>query len=163
MEGSRSKGGLKLHTMRCLQWSTGFRGNDKARVYDLKFLNHLKLESDSWEVFEKALNIYSQFEKWKHHRVWFVTRMKDNPIYHVTKVMVDNTQKKYAQGVLKDQYVTFGFKTEKSDEQRLKHRRIIYKTDKDGRVYYFITNDSYQPAEEISMIYKNRWMIVLLL
>jgi hypothetical protein len=41
--------------------------------------------------------------------VWFVTRMKDNAIFHVTKVIVDNTRKKDSQGVLKEQYETIGF------------------------------------------------------
>jgi IS4 transposase len=90
--------------------------------------------------------------------VWFVTRMKDNAIFHVTKVMVDNTRKKDAQGVLKEQYVTIGFKPERGGEDRLKLRRIRYKTE-DGRVYVFITNDFQLPAEEIAIIYKNRWMI----
>ena len=60
-------------------------------------------------VFDKAYNVYWQFAKWTQSLVWFVTRMKDNAIFHVTKVMVDNTRKKDAQGVLKEQYVTIGF------------------------------------------------------
>ena len=90
-----------------------------------------------------------------------MTRMKDNAIFHVTKVIVDNTRKKDAQGVLKEQYVTIGFKPEGGGEDRFKLRRITYKTE-DGRVYVFITNDFRLPAEEIAIIYKNRWMIELL-
>jgi hypothetical protein len=59
-------------------------------------------------VFDKAYNAYRQFEKLTQRRVWFVTRMKDNAIFHVTKVMVDNTRKKDAQGVLKEQYFRIG-------------------------------------------------------
>jgi predicted GNAT family N-acyltransferase len=63
-------------------------------------------------VFDKAYNAYRQFEKWTQSRVWFVTRMMDNAIFHVTKIMVDNTREKDAQGVLKEQYNTIGFKPE---------------------------------------------------
>jgi IS4 transposase len=83
--------------------------------------------------------------------------MKDNAIFHVTKVMVDNTRKKDVQGVLKEQYVRIGFKPEGGGEDRLKLRRIRYKTE-DGRVGVFIANDFRLPAEEIAIIYKNRWM-----
>jgi hypothetical protein len=87
--------------------------------------------------------------------------MKDNAIFQVTKGMVDNTRKKDAQGVLKEQYITIGFKQEGGGENRLKLKRITNKTE-DGRVHVFITNDFRLPAEEIAIIDKNRWMIELL-
>ena len=162
LDGSRRKGGIKVHTMMdAFSGVTEFVRMTEARVHDRKFLYLLKLEPDSWLVFDKAYNVYRQFAKWTQSRVWFVTRMKDNAIFHVTKVMVDNTRKKDAQGVLKEQYVTIGFKPEGGGEDRLKLRRITYKTE-DGRVYVFITNDFRLPAEEIAIIYKNRWMIELL-
>jgi hypothetical protein len=48
--------------------------------------------------------------------------MKDNAIFHVTKFMVNNTRKMDAQGVLKEQYVTIGFKPEVGGEDRLEMR-----------------------------------------
>lgn len=51
--------------------------------------------------------------------------MKQNAVYHVTKVITDNTQKKDAKGVLKDQYITVGYRVE-NEAQRLK-LRCIYK------------------------------------
>ena len=54
--------------------------------------------------------------------MWFVTRMKDNSIFYLTKIMVDNTWKIDAQGVLKVQYVTIGYKPEVGGEDRLKLR-----------------------------------------
>ena len=126
-----------------------------------RFLYLLKMEPDRWLVFDKAYNVYRQFAKWTQSRVWFVTRMKDNVVFHVTMVMVDNTRKKDAEGVLKEQYVTVGVKTEGGWEDRLKLRRITYMTE-EGRVYVFITNDSRPPDEWIAVIYRNRWVIELL-
>ncbi|SFW90249.1 transposase, partial [Chitinophaga sancti] len=80
---------------------------------------------------------------------------------HVTKVLVDKTKKKQAIGVIKEQYITVGIKTNGTVTERLKLRRVIYKA-KDGKRYIYITNDFTLPASKIATIYKNRWMIELL-
>ena len=33
-------------------------------------------------------NVYSQFAKWTVQKIWLVARMKDNAIFHVTKVLI---------------------------------------------------------------------------
>ena len=66
--------------------------------------------------------------------------MKTNTDYHVTKVLVDKTKKKNAAGVLKEQYITVAVKQNGAVIQRLKLRRITFKT-KEGKLYVFITNN----------------------
>lgn len=133
-----------------------------AREHDRKFLYQLDLPANSWLVFDKAYTVYRQFLKWTEQKIWFVTRMKDNAVFHVTKVLVDKTKKKNAKGVLKEPYVTIGVKQSGTQQQdRLKLRRITFKTE-DGKVYVFITNNFTLPAWQIATIYKNRWMIELL-
>ncbi|SEB03700.1 Transposase DDE domain-containing protein, partial [Chitinophaga terrae (ex Kim and Jung 2007)] len=116
---------------------------------------------NSWLVFDKAYNVYHQFAKWTTQKVWFVTRMKDNADFHITKVLVDKTKKKNVKGVLKEQYITVGVKQNGKEVGRLKLRRITFKT-AEGKVYVFITNNFTLPAPQIATIYKNRWMIELL-
>jgi IS4 transposase len=65
-----------------------------------------------------------------------------------------------AEGVLKEQYVTVGVKSEGGGEDLLRLRRITYMTE-ESRVYVFITSDFRLPDEEIAIIYRNRWMIEL--
>ncbi len=132
-----------------------------AREHDRKFLYQLDLPANSWLVFDKAYNVYQQFSKWTVQKIWFVTRMKDNAVFHVTKVLVDRTKKKNVAGVLKEQYITVGVKQNGIEQERLKLRRIAYKS-KDGKVYVFITNNFSLPANQVATIYKNRWMIELL-
>ncbi|MEJ7739456.1 MAG: transposase [Chitinophagaceae bacterium] len=79
----------------------------------------------------------------------------------MTKVLADKTRKKHAKGVLKEQYITVAVKTNGTIIQRLKLRRIVYKTE-DGKIYAYITNNFTLPASQIATIYKNRWMIELL-
>ena len=161
-DGSRKKGGIKVHTMMdAFSGVAEFVRMTEAKVHDRKFLYHLDLPANSFLVFDKAYNLYSQFAKWTAGRVWFVTRMKDNAVYHVTKVITDNTKKKHAKGILKEQYVTIGYKNTKGEPLRLKLRRITFKAG-DGKIYVFITNNFTLPATQVATIYKHRWMIELL-
>lgn len=161
-DGGKKKGGMKVHAMMdAFSGVAEFVRMTEAREHDRKFLYHLKVAPHSWLVFDKAYTVYQQFLKWTNQKVWFVTRMKDNADYHVTKVLVDKTKKKNAVGVLKEQYITVGVKQAGKETQRLKLRRITYKT-KEGKVYVFLTNNFTLPALQIATIYKNRWMIELL-
>ena len=161
-DGSRKKGGIKVHTMMdAFSGVAEFVRMTEARVHDRKFLYHLELPANSFIVFDKAYNLYSQFAKWTNAKIWFVTRMKDNAVFHVTKVMTDNSKKKNAKGVLKEQYITIGYKSTTGEVLRLLLRRIIFKAE-DGKVYIFITNNFALPATQVATIYKYRWMIELL-
>ena len=159
---SRKKGGIKVHAlMDAFSGITEFVRMTAAKEHDRMFLYHLNLAPRSWIVFDKGYNLYSQFDKWTKQKVWFVTRMKDNAIFHVTKVITDNSKKQKAKGVLKEQYVTIGYKDSDNQVQRLKLRRITYKAE-DGKIYIYLTNNFILPCNQIALIYKNRWMIELL-
>lgn len=160
--GGRKKGGIKVHAMMdAFSGVCEFVRMKAAREHDRRFLYHIKLAPNSWLVFDKAYTVYQQFLKWTTQKVWFVTRMKEGADFHVTKVLQDKTKKKNAVGVLMEQYITVGVKQAGKETQRLKLRRITYKT-KEGKVYVFITNNFTLPASQIATIYKNRWMIELL-
>lgn len=161
LEGNKKKGGFKVHAMLdAFSGVTEFVKITSARMHDKNFLRHLKLKKDSFIVFDKAYNHYEQFAKWTFEQVWFVTRMKNNAKYHVTKVITDHTKKKNKKGVLKEQYITLGY-TEDKECKRLKLRRILFKAD-DGKLYVFITNNFKISCTEVARIYKYRWMIELL-
>jgi hypothetical protein len=161
LEGKR-KGGIKVHAMLdAFSGVTEFVRMTEAREHDRKFLYHLKPAAGSWLVFDKAYTVYAQFAKWTKDKIWFVTRMKENADFHVTKVMVDRTKKQNATGVLKEQYITVAVKQGGKETGRLKLRRITFKT-QEGKVHVFITNNFTLPASQIATIYKNRWMIELL-
>jgi len=121
----------------------------------------LKLPANSWLVFDKAYNAYQQFSKWTAQKVWFVTRMRENAGFHVTKVIIDRTRQLKAKGVIKEQYITVPIRKNGAILERLKLRRITFRSE-DGNVYVFITNNFTLAAIQIATIYKNRWMIELL-
>jgi hypothetical protein len=162
LDGARKKGGIKVHAlMDAFSGVTEFVRITAAKEHDRKFLYHLKLPTASWLVFDKAYTDYRQFAKWTSQKVWFVTRMRENAVFHVTKVLVDKTRKHRANGVLKEQLVTVGVKENGMVVERLKLRRILYKTP-EGKLYTYATNNLTLPATQIANIYKSRWMIELL-
>ncbi len=163
IDGSRKKGGIKVHAlMDAFSGVTEFLRMTEAKVHDRKFLAHINLPANSFIVFDKAYVLYKQFEKWTKQKNWFVTRMKDNAVYHCTKVLVDKTKKlKKVKGVIKEQLITIGYKNEGNQEVRMPLRRITFIAD-DAKEYIFITNHITLPAAQVALIYKNRWMIELL-
>jgi hypothetical protein len=162
LDGGRKKGGIKVDAMMdAFSGVAEFVRMTEARVHDRKFLYHLDLPANSFIVFDKAYNLYSQFDKWSKGKIWFVTRMKDNAVYHVIKVLIDNSKKKKPKGVIKEQLITVGYKNTKGETIRVKLRRIEFLAD-DGKLYVFLTNNFTLPASQIARIYKCRWMIELL-
>jgi hypothetical protein len=65
LDGSRKKGGIKVHAMMdAFSGITEYVRMTAAKVHDRQFLYHLKLPANSWLVFDKAYNLYSQFAQW---------------------------------------------------------------------------------------------------
>lgn len=161
-EGSKRKGGIKVHAMMdAFSGVTEFVRMTPARENDQKFLYHLQVPPNSWLVFDKGYYAYQKFKKWIEQKVWFVTLMRENAEFHVTKVMIDKTRQQQAKGVLKEQYITVPIRRNGAVVERLKLRRIIFRAE-DGKIYTFLTNNFTLQPNQIATIYKNRWMIELL-
>jgi hypothetical protein len=41
----------------------------EARTHNRKFLHHIDLPANSFMVFDKAYNLYSQFDKWTNQKI----------------------------------------------------------------------------------------------
>lgn len=162
LDGARKKGGIKVHTlMDAFSGVAEFVRITAAKEHDRKFLHHIKLRPNSWIVFDKGYNPYRQFARWTSDKIWFVTRQRDNAVFHVCKVLKDNSRKLKAKGVIKEQIVSIGYKNPNGGMERLKLRRIVFMAE-DGKTYIYITNNFSLPATQIATIYKNRWAIELL-
>ena len=162
LNGSKKKGGIKVHAMMdAFSGVVEFVRITAAKAHDRLFLFHLDLPANSFLVFDKAYNHYKQFEKWTKQKIWFVTRMKENAVFHVTKVLLDKTKKKHAKGVVKDQLITVGYKNTDGETIRVKLRRITFIA-ADSKEYIFLTNNILISASQVAQIYKCRWMIELL-
>ena len=71
LDGSRKKGGIKVHTMMdAFSGVAEFVRMTEARTHDRKFLHHIGLPANSFIVFDKAYNLYSQFNKWTKQKLY---------------------------------------------------------------------------------------------
>ena len=156
----RKKGGVKVHMLiDAVEDIASMVCITAAKVHDSTFLKILRLPAGSFVVFDKAYNNYKRFAEWTSIKINFVTRMKSNAVYQVKEILrQDNTPN--TQGVKKEEIITLKYK-EKKQEKELQLRRITY-YDEQLRKYVFITNDLELKAEEIAMIYKQRWQIELI-
>lgn len=156
----KKKGGVKVHmlidaaeniaSMVCIT---------AAKVHDSTFLKILRLPEDSFVVFDKAYNNYKRFAEWTRGKIYFVTRMKSNAVYHVVETVREDSAQN-TQGVKKVEIIALKY-NEKKQVKELLLRRITY-FDEQLRKYVFITNDFQLTAEEIALIYKKRWQIELI-
>jgi len=163
-DGGKKKGGLKVHMLiDALQDVGKFVKVTAAKVHDSKFLHELVLTPFSMVVFDKAYNHYQLFAKWTENQIWFVTRMKDNAVFEVVRIVGEFKLLEGKAGVLKEETIKLCFKENKKDKEfkKLTLRRITYRDDK-GRIFIFITNNMVLTTQDIADIYKQRWQIELL-
>lgn len=154
----KKKGGVKAHMLiDAKEGIAKFVRITAAKVHDSTFLKYIDLPKKSFVVFDKAYNKYKLFAEWTNRKIYFVTRMKDNAVYTIIKVKNSKNQEK---GVLKEEHIFLSYKDGK-EMRELKLRRITYK-DEQNRMFVFISNNFKITADEIALIYKNRWQIELL-
>ena len=110
-------------------------------------------------MFDKAYNNYKLFNQWNKNDTYFVTRLKNNAKERFIKEydLSDTTDE-----VLRDAQIALPFKDEQGVSQEAVLRLVSYYHPEKNKVYYFLTNLSDLPAEQIADLYKKRWAIELL-
>ena len=145
------RGGIKLHTVLDHDgYLPAFVRVTKARLHDSKIVKMLKLPKGSIAVFDKAYINYAWFQILCKAALFFVTRLKTNAVYKVTKRRLVRK----STGVTSDQEIVVS--TRDGD---LKLRRIGYRDQETGKHYIFLTNHFGLSAKTIADIYKERWQI----
>lgn len=124
-----------------------------AARHDHTFLKDLKLQKNSYVVFDKGYVDYQQYERWSLEEIYFVTRQKENAVYaSIEEFEIDD---KIDNAILKDEKISL----KKKDGTTFTLRRIACWHEGHKKVYEFITNNYELPATKITDIYKNRWQI----
>ena len=156
----RKKGAVKLHLMLDHDgYLPNFAHITDGKTSDVKALKNDMLEEISFPkhsiiVLDRGYNDYKLFSHWCIQEIYFVTKMKSNAVYTVTKTrsLPENSP------IIKDEEIRLtGFYSKKKCPFLL--RRIEVYDEENDRVIVLLTNNMKLAASTVSRIYRDRWEI----
>ncbi len=157
---SRVKGALKIHTLLNNRTAIPELLNiTEGRVADIALAKKLSfnLEKGSIMVFDRAYIDYSWWNRLDKAGIFFVSRVKSS-----LRIDVVGQHKTQIHGsILADDIVMCGeYQGMKKYEGKVM-RRIRFLDKEKGQIYEYLTNNFELWAEDIALIYKERWQIEL--
>jgi hypothetical protein len=157
----KRKGGIKVHTLINAADDVPLKISfTAASANDMPFLKEIHLEPGSFIVFDKGYVNYSEYERFSKEGVFFVTRQKKDAQYTVTH-SVSLSQESLDLGVLSDQYLTQGTRTQ-AQKIKLQVRLVTFYDKESDRTFEFLTNNFSLSPQDIADLYKKRWLIEIL-
>jgi len=113
-------------------------------------------ESEAYYIFDRGYVDFTRLHKVTNHSAYFVIRAKSNLKFErMYSNKVDKTT-----GVICDQIGKLaGFYVSQQYPDKL--RRVKFYDDQTNRTFVFLTNNMELPAEQIALLYKNRWQVEL--
>ena len=154
----KQKGAIKLH---CQLDHAGhipsFVHISDGKLNDLKAAEgFFELSADSIYCFDKAYVGYKWLYRIHKAKAFFVTRARVNMDYRIA----GQHSRDFKDGVLSDNVIHL--KAEGSHEKfPARMRLILFKDERTGQLYQFLTNNFRLVASTIAAIYKQRWQIEL--
>jgi transposase len=119
-------------------------------------MDAIPYESEAYYIFDRGYVDYSRLHKIANHSAYFVIRAKSNLKFdRMYSKNVDKTT-----GVECDQIGKLaGFYVSKQYPDKL--RRVKFYDTENKRTFVFLTNNFDLSAEQIALLYKNRWQVEL--
>jgi len=153
LNGKR-KGGIKVHTelhldehVPRLLWFTA------ATVHDQKFLERIEFKPENIYVFDKGYIDYTFYEGLIEKKIGFVTRLKSSASYKTTKTRSSNDV------ITGDEIIELPIRKSGVVIKTISLRKITWKDTINDSIGEVITNIMDMNAENIPLIYKQRWQI----
>jgi len=153
----KAKGGIKLHTLFDITTQIpAFVHITPATVNDVNAMDLLIYEQSAYYIFDRGYVDFTRLYKITLHSAFFVIRGKSNlKFMRMYSRKIDKTT-----GVKSDQIGKLtGFYVSKEYPDKL--RRVKYYDDETKRTFVFLTNNFELTAEQVALLYKNRWQIEL--
>lgn len=153
----KAKGGIKLHTLYDITTQIpAFIHITAATVNDVNALDFIPYERDAYYIFDRGYVDYARLYKITHLSAYFVVRAKSNLQFkRIYSQKVDKST-----GVQSDQIGKLtGFYVSKDYPDKL--RKVKFYDSEINRTFVFLTNNMSLTAQEIALLYKNRWQVEL--
>ena len=157
----KSKGGIKVHAEMVLEeqlprliWYGPSASNDVTSVQKKDFCK------ENIYIFDRGYIDYSFYERLNNNQVGFVTRLKDYAAYLPQEEF--DIEESAPDALLKDQRIELPIYEKKRAIRTVSLRRIVWWDEKSQRRFTFLTNLFALKAEQVALIYKQRWQIELL-
>ena len=152
----KKKGGIKVHTLYDVETQIPtFFHITTASTHDSKAMNEIPYETDSYYIFDRAYNKFSQLFSINQIGAYFVVRAKKNLQSKTIK-----WKRRLPKNVLSD--CTIELTTYKSSNDYPKRLRLVrYYDEEQDREFVFLTNATHISSLVVAELYKNRWQIEL--
>lgn len=153
----KAKGGIKLHTLFDITTQIpAFIHITAATVNDVNAMDHIPYESDAYYIFDRGYVDFTRLYRITLLSAYFVVRAKSNLKFErMYSRRVDKST-----GVICDQIGKLtGFYVSKQYPKKI--RRVKFYDAEFNRTFVFLTNNMDLTAEQIALLYKNRWQVEL--
>lgn len=153
----KAKGGIKLHTLYDVTTQIpAFIHITAATVNDVNAMDYIPYENDAYYIFDRGYVDYARLYKITLLSAYFVVRAKSNLKFRrIYSQKVDKST-----GVQTDQIGKLtGFYVSKDYPEKL--RKVKYYDSEMNRTFVFLTNNMSLTAQDIALLYKNRWQVEL--
>ena len=152
----RNSGAVRMHTLLDIKTQVPcFMLVTPASTNDIKAMEHIPYEKGSFYIFDRGYNSFADLYRIHRLEAYFIFRARDNLKFK--RIYSKRCDK---QSVKCDQIGVFTTgKSPKHYPEKL--RKVRYYDADNDREFVFLTNNFSLSANEIALLYKNRWQIEL--
>jgi transposase len=153
----KTKAGIKLHTLFDVNTQIPvFIHITEANVHDVNAMDVIDYEPSAYYIFDRAYVDYERLFRITKAKAYFVVRAKSNVKFkRIYSQKVDKTT-----GIKYDQIGKIdGFYTSKDYPKKI--RKVKFFDSENKKTLIFLTNNFELSAENIALLYKQRWQVEL--
>jgi transposase len=153
----KTKAGIKLHTLFDVNTQIPvFIHITEANIHDVNAMDVINYEPFAYYIFDRAYVDYLRLYRITKSTAYFVVRAKSNLKFK--RMYSKKTEK--STGVIYDQTGKIdGFYTSKDYPEKI--RRVKFFDEENKKMLVFLTNNFELSAQQIALLYKQRWQIEL--